>query len=131
MTHGQAPTTRRLLRQLATPPAASAGSRVRKDIAGLIDEIRTLLLADEDSDALSISASTLHQWRTRLDQALHAFEAADPDAWARVRQPGTWLDNHLRLRSLLAHEVAKAYWDNTTHIEYASIDIERYLWGAR
>ncbi|GAA2338885.1 hypothetical protein [Dactylosporangium salmoneum] len=131
MTHGQAPTTRRLLRQLATLPAAPAGSRAHEGIAELIDEIRTVLLADENSDALNISASTLHQWRTRLDQALHAFEAADPDAWASVRQPGTWLDNHLRLRSLLAHEVAKAYWDNTTHIEYTSIDIERYLWGAR
>ncbi|WP_432976724.1 hypothetical protein [Dactylosporangium sp. CA-233914] len=130
MTHGQALTTRRLLRQLATPPTP-VGLRVHEDIAELIDEMRTLLLADEDRDALSISASTLHQWRTRLDQALHEFEAADPDAWARARQPGTWLDSHLRLRSLLAHEVAKAYWDNKTHIEYASIDIERYLWGAR
>lgn len=131
MTHVQARTTRRLLRQLATPPVAPADSRVHEDIAELIDAIRTLLLTDEDSDAPSIPASTLHQWRTGLDQALHEFEAADPDAWVRARQPGTWLDNQLRLRSLLAHEVAKAYWDSRTHIEYASIDIERYLWGAR
>lgn len=131
MTHVLAPTTRRLLRQLATPPAAPADSGTHENIAELIDRIHTLLQADEDSDALSIPASTLHQWRTRLDQVLHEFEAADPDAWAHARQPGTWLDNHLRLRSLLAHEVAKAYWDNKTHIEYASIDIERYLWGAR
>lgn len=128
MTNAKARTTQRLLRQLATPPADSSA---HEDIAELIDGIRTVLHTDEEGDALTIPASTLHQWRTGLDQALQRFEAADPDAWAHARQPGTWLDNHLRLRSLLAHEVAKAYWDNKTNIEYASIDVERYLWGAR
>jgi len=131
MTHVQARTTRRLLRQLATPPAAPADSRVPVDITELADGIRALLLTDDANDALTIPASTLHQWRNGLDQALQDFETADPEAWACARQPGTWLDSHLRLRSLLAHEVAKAYWDNRTHIDYASIDIERYLWGAR
>lgn len=130
MTPIQARTTRRLLRQLATPPT-SANPALCENIAALTDKIRSYLQADDDSDAPSIPAGTLHQWRTGLDQVLAEFEKAYPDAWAHALQPGTWLDNHLRLRSVLAHEVAKAYWDNKTEITYTSIDIERYLWGAR
>jgi hypothetical protein len=130
MTSIQALTTRRLLRQLATPPA-STDPALRENIAALTYDIRSYLQADDDSDAPSIAVDTLHQWRTRLDRALAEFEKADPHAWAHALKPGTWLDNHLRLRSVLAHEVAKAYWDGTTDISYMSIDVERYLWGAR
>jgi hypothetical protein len=100
-------------------------------LAELDDEIQALIRADQQANSPTVDVATLHDWRTRLDALLRDLEDADPCGWARARQPGTWLDNHLRLRSLLAHEVAKAYWDSRIAIDYASIDIERYLWGAR
>lgn len=131
MTHGPtAATTRRLLTALAAAPedTPSPALAALRETTG---NIRAFLAAADQNEIPAIPAAILHQWRCDLDRLHRDLEHTDPQAWARWRIPGTWLDSHLRLRSLLAHEVGKAYWDDTTDIRYDAIDIERYLWGAR
>lgn len=73
----------------------------------------------------------LHRWRRHLDTALDQLATTDPHLWWHWRSPGTWLDSLLRLRSLIAHVLGKAYWDDIEHVAYADMDVPRYLWGAR
>lgn len=131
MTQGPNPaTTRRLLAALAAAPEDAPNTAVTalRDLTG---NIRDFLAAADQQDIAAIPAAILHQWRCDLDRLHQDLEHIDPQAWTHWRVPGSWLDSHLRLRSLLAHEVGKAYWDGTTDIRYDAIDIERYLWGAR
>lgn len=126
-----AATTRRLLTTLAAIPDPQPMSPTMAALDATVDDIRAHLTAADQHDAQTITTETLHTWRNALDQHHQDLEQHDPHGWARWRQPGTWLDCHLRLRSLIAHEVAKAYWDERPEIYFADIDIERYLWGAR
>ncbi|MEV8392922.1 MULTISPECIES: hypothetical protein [unclassified Streptomyces] len=95
------------------------------------DKIRAFLAKADNHDTEAVPAEVLHEWRNALARSHRALEQTAPDEWSRWRLPGTWLDSHLRLRSLIAHEVGKAYWDDRPEVRYAEIDIERYLWGAR
>lgn len=132
MKHGPtAVTTRRLLTALATPPDDTATSDAANGLRAVAEEIRAFLAEAEAHDVQAVPAEVLHEWRNSLDQLHRELEQADPGEWSRWRLPGTWLDSHLRLRSLIAHEVGKAYWDDRPEISYTDIDIERYLWGAR
>lgn len=131
MTRGPtATTTRRLLTALAATPEGTSNKAVTAlhEVAG---NIRAFLAAADRDSAQAISTAVLHQWRCDLDRLHRDLEHTDPHTWARWRVPGTWLDSHLRLRSLIAHEVGKAYWADIPDIRYDTIDIERYLWGAR
>jgi hypothetical protein len=132
MTHGPtAATTRRLLTALATPPNDTATSDAANGLRATAEGIRVFLAEADEHDTQAMPAEVLHEWRNALDRLHRELEQADPGEWSRWRLPGTWLDSHLRLRSLIAHEVGKAYWDDRPEIRYADIDIERYLWGAR
>lgn len=124
-------TTRRLLAALAADPHPDAAGEAADELRKTAEGIRTFLAAADREDSPAVPTAILHQWRCDLDRHHRALEDNTPDTWARWRMPGTWLDSHLRLRSLIAHEVGKAYWDDTTDIRYDAIDIERYLWGAR
>jgi hypothetical protein len=91
--------------------------------------IRARLAADDEPGAVAFDE--LHRWRTSLDEALDLMQHHDPAQYRHWRQPGTWLDSLLRLRSLLAHVLAKAYWNDTPTVSYAELDVPRFLWGAR
>ncbi|MFC1418750.1 hypothetical protein [Streptacidiphilus cavernicola] len=123
-----AATTRHLLSALAAPPEQEPSTPTLAALRQTATAIRTHLGGDARASVLT---SVLHQWRCDLDRLHRDLERTDPKTWQVWRTPGTWLDNQLRLRSLIAHEVGKAYWDGKQEIPYADIDIERYLWGAR
>jgi hypothetical protein len=93
--------------------------------------IQDFLMDAESSASDTVPFAVLHQWRTTLDSQLGAMRQANTELWRQQRQPGTWLDALLRLRSIIAHVLSKAYWDDLTDIGCADIDITRYLWGAR
>jgi hypothetical protein len=82
-------------------------------------------------DVHGVDFDELHRWRTSLDEALDLMQHHDPAQYRHWRQPGTWLDNLLRLRSLLAHVLAKAYWNDAPAVSYDAMDVPRFLWGAR
>lgn len=126
-----AATTRQLLTALAAPPHDSTTSDPANELRDTADEIRNFLANADQHDTRSVPTTVLHKWRNALDRHHRELREAVPEQWSRWRQPGTWLDSQLRLRSLLAHEVGKAYWDDRPEIPYAEIDVERYLWGAR
>lgn len=126
-----AATTRRLLTALAAPPDGTATSQAADGLRSTADGIRAFLAEADGHDTEAVSSEVLHEWRNALTRFQRELEQTAPDEWSRWRLPGTWLDSHLRLRSLIAHEVGKAYWDDRSEIRYAEIDIERYLWGAR
>ncbi|MCA1219173.1 hypothetical protein [Streptomyces sp. 8L] len=132
MTHRpRAATTRRLLTALAAPPHDTTASAAAGGLRATTEEIRRFLAQAEQHDAQAVPTDVLHRWRKALDRFHGELQHAAPEEWSRWRRPGTWLDSHLRLRSLIAHEVGKAYWDDRSEIPYAEIDVERYLWGAR
>ncbi|MFE2426978.1 hypothetical protein ACFXJ5_09525 [Streptomyces sp. NPDC059373] len=132
MKHGPtAATTRRLLTALAAPPDNAATSDAANGLRATAEGIQAFLAEADEHDVQAVPAEVLHAWRNSLDRFHRELERADSGEWSRWRLPGTWLDSHLRLRSLIAHEVGKAYWDDRPEIRYADIDIERYLWGAR
>ena len=131
MSTPSAATTRRLLTALAAIPDPRPTSSAMAGLHAVVDDIRAHLIAADQQDAQTVTTETLHVWRNTLDRNHQDLEQQDPHEWESWRQPGTWLDCHLRLRSLIAHEVAKAYWDERPEIRFADIDIERYLWGAR
>jgi uncharacterized protein YehS (DUF1456 family) len=126
-----AATTRRLLTALAAPPDGTATSQAADGLRSTADEIRAFLAKADEHDTEAVPSEVMHEWRNALTRFQRALEQTAPDEWSLWRLPGTWLDSHLRLRSLIAHEVGKAYWDDRSEIRYAEIDIERYLWGAR
>ncbi|WP_394427021.1 hypothetical protein [Streptomyces sp. SGAir0957] len=131
MSHPAATTTRRLLRALAAPPPAEATGPTVNELHETTLTIHTHLTNADRTNAPTITAQTLLTWRSALDRLHRALEHTTPRQWAQWRAPGTWIDSQLRLRSLITHEIAKAYWNETTEIRYDAIDIERYLWGAR
>ncbi|MFJ9901202.1 hypothetical protein ACIQPR_48685 [Streptomyces sp. NPDC091280] len=133
MTHSPtaAVTTRQLLAALATEPHPGAEGDAVEDLRKTTEGIRTFLTTADRDDIPAVPTALLHQWRCDLDRYHRALEHTTPATWAHWRMPGTWLDSQLRLRSLIAHEVGKAYWDDSADIRYDAIDIERYLWGAR
>ncbi|MGH3697863.1 MAG: hypothetical protein ACRDQY_00020 [Pseudonocardiaceae bacterium] len=126
-----AATTRQLLTALATPPTGDVAQTWAKQLGDTALTIQAFLLDAESSASETVPFTVLHQWRTTLDTHLEGMREADAELWRRHRQPGTWLDALLRLRSIISHIVSKAYWDELTDIRYANIDITRYLWGAR
>ncbi len=126
-----AATTRQLLTALATPPTGDVAQIWAQQLCDTVHTIRAFLIDAESSASEMVPFTVLHQWRTALDTQLAAMRQANAELWQHHRQPGTWLDALLRLRSIIAHVVAKAYWDDLTDIHYADIDIARYLWGAR
>ncbi|MCA1220000.1 hypothetical protein [Streptomyces sp. 8L] len=124
--------TLRLLTALAVPPDDTAtASDAVAELRATVYEIRAFLAQADEHDTQAVSSEVLRRWRNALARSHRALEQTDPDEWSRWRLPGTWLDSHLRLRSLIAHEVGKAYWDDRPEVRYAEIDIDRYLWGAR
>jgi hypothetical protein len=123
--------TRRLLSALAAQPVPEAASDAANSLFRTTEEIRRFLTQADRDNTPAVPTEVLHYWRCELDRHHHNLESSAPASWARWRMPGTWLDSQLRLRSLLAHEVGKAYWDDKTDIGYRDIDVERYLWGAR
>ncbi|MGW6599408.1 hypothetical protein [Streptomyces sp. NPDC055036] len=132
MTHEPAAAiTRRLLTALAAPPDDTATSEAVNGLRATADEIRAFLADADEHDTATVPSEVLHKWRNALARSHRVLEQTAPAEWSRWRLPGTWLDSHLRLRSLIAHEVGKAYWDDRPEVRYAEIDIERYLWGAR
>lgn len=132
MTHEHtAATTRRLLTALAAPPDDTTISKAANGLGSTAHEIRAFLAEADKHDVQAVPVEVLHKWRNALDWFRRKLEEDAPDEWSRWRLPGTWLDSHLRLRSLIAHEVGKAYWDDRPEIRYTEVDIERYLWGAR
>lgn len=128
---GDAATTRRLLTTLAALPSDDTPENWVHDLRTTVDDIRSVLIDAEQQNTPTVPFEAAHRWRNNLDIRLDAMRNADPHQWLRHRQPGTWLDSLLRLRSILAHVVGKAYWDDHSEITYAHIDVERYLWGAR
>ncbi|MFF4480221.1 hypothetical protein ACFY1A_24875 [Streptomyces sp. NPDC001520] len=116
---------------LAAPPDGTATSQAADGLRSTADEIRAFLAEADEHGTETVPSEVLHEWRNALTRFQRELEQTAPDEWSRWRLPGTWLDSHLRLRSLIAHEVGKAYWDDRSKIRYAEIDIERYLWGAR
>lgn len=131
MTSPSAAATRRLLAALAAEPHPGTDAQAVDELRKTAMSIRDFLTAADRDESPAIPTAILHQWRCDLDRHHRELRDTAPDTWERWRMPGTWLDSHLRLRSLIAHEVGKAYWDDTTDIRYDAIDIERYLWGAR
>ncbi len=126
-----AATTRQLLTALATPPTGEATQTWATQLCDTVRTIQAYLLDAESSASETVPFTVLHQWRTTLDTQLEGMRQTDAELWRRHRQPGTWLDAPLRLRSIISHILSKAYWDGLTDIGYADIDIARYLWGAR
>lgn len=98
-------------------PARRATARIRERLAA--------------REVDGVDFDELHRWRISLDEALELMQQHDPAQYRHWRQPGTWLDSLLRLRSLLAHVLAKAYWTETATVSYAELDVDRFLWGAR
>lgn len=133
MTHqpSDATTTRHLLTALAIPPPDDLTHTWAAHLRDTTHTIRAFLLNAELSASETVPFTVLHQWRTTLDSSLAAMRQANAELWRRHRQPGTWLDALLRLRSITTRVLAKAYWDDLTNIPYTDIDITRYLWGAR
>ncbi|MFW5420985.1 hypothetical protein J0910_30670 [Nocardiopsis sp. CNT-189] len=123
--------SRRLLAELAAEPAAQAPAAWTAGLAGTANTIRTALERATTDGAEEVAFEDLLSWRNAFDGHLAHMETADPASWTAWRRPGTFLDLLLRLRSLLAHVVGKAYWDDAEHVAFAEIDVERYLWGAR
>lgn len=123
--------TRQLLTALASPPTGDLAQTWAKQLCDTAHTIRAFLLDAELSASETVPFTVLHQWRTTLDTQLAAMRQANTELWQHHRQPGTWLDALLRLRSIIAHTLSKAYWDDLTHVHYADIDVARYLWGAR
>lgn len=126
-----AATTRQLMTALATPPTGDAAQTWAGQLCDTVHTIQAYLIDAESSASDTVSFTVLHQWRTTLDTQLEQMREANAELWRQYRQPGTWLDALLRLRSIISHVVSKAYWDELTDIHYADIDIARYLWGAR
>jgi hypothetical protein len=126
-----ATTTRQLLTALATPPPDDLTHTWAAQLRDTVHTIRAFLLDAESSATDTVPFTVLHQWRTTLDTPLTTMRQANAELWQHHRQPGIWFDALLRLRSITAHVLAKAYWDDLTDIPYADIDITRYLWGAR
>lgn len=120
--------SRRLLTELACQPPAEAPAAWTRGLAAAAHTIRAALALDGAED---VAFADLLSWRNALDAELARMEAADAELWSAWRRPATFLDCLLRLRSLLAHVVAKAYWDDAERVALAEIDVERYLWGAR
>ncbi|MGH3571707.1 MAG: hypothetical protein ACRDUW_07745 [Pseudonocardiaceae bacterium] len=128
---GTAATTRQLLTALATPPTGDTAQAWAGQLCDTVHTIQAYLLNAESAASETVPFTVLHQWRTTLDTQLEQMREANAELWRQYRQPGTWLDGLLRLRSIISHVVSKAYWDELTDIHYADIDIARYLWGAR
>lgn len=124
-----AASNRALLAQLAREPDRHAPTAWTAPAAAAATRIRAHLL-DHTRDG-EVSFETLLAWRQGLDNALDQLASRDPALWTRWRQPGTWLDCHLRLRSLIAHVAAKAFWEELSSLSYDSFETERFLWGAR
>lgn len=120
MNSADAADARRLLATLATPPPADAGPHLDQ-LRAATARIRSTL---ENPEHDTVGVEVLYQWRTDLDTHLHPLDERTPD-------PGTWLDSLRRLRRILRHEVAKAYWSDHTAITIARIDVARHLWGHR
>lgn len=120
-----------LLKALARGPHRDApvpwGNPARDTVGYIHDHLDQ---ADRDNTN-SVSFEDLYNWRSKLDAALDHLAQADPTLWNYWLQPGTWLDSLLRLRSVLAHMLAKAYWDDRPEVFYAEMDLPRFLWGAR
>ncbi len=133
MTHqpSDATTARNLLATLATPPTPDVPESWAKQVSTTACAIHAFLAEAESSVSETVPFTALYQWRTDLDTHLDAMRHTNPELWQRYQQPGTWLDGLLRLRSIIAHVVGKAYWDDLADIRYADIDVARYLWGAR
>ncbi len=122
---------RTLLAKLARAPDPHAPEAWAAPARQTADAIRDHLIGAGQHGHATVSFSDLHHWRSSLDAALDQLASADPDLWQQWRQPGTWLDALLRLRSLVAHVLGKAYWNEHEHEPYANMDVPRYLWGAR
>lgn len=120
--------TCRLLRALAAGPGTQPGCTAAHEAAR---EISGYLAGAGERGDLAVTDVLLLRWRTLLDRGHRELEREDPGLWELLRAPGSWLDGQLRLRSLLAHEIAKAYWTDAHEVRYSEIDIERYLWGPR
>ncbi|GAA1235040.1 hypothetical protein GCM10009676_18610 [Prauserella halophila] len=122
---------RTLLATLARAPDPHALEAWAAPAREAADAIRDHLIGAGQHGHATVAFSDLHRWRSSLDAALDQLAADDPDLWQQWRRPGTWLDALLRLRSLIAHVLGKAYWDSREHVPYADMDVPRYLWGAR
>lgn len=122
---------RALLTKLAREPDQQAPRRWAAPARATARMIRAHLTSAAQHALTSVSFADLHRWRSSLDTALDHLADADPELWQRWCTPGTWLDSLLRLRSLIAHVLGKAYWDNRPAVPYADMDVTRYLWGAR
>jgi hypothetical protein len=123
--------TRALLTALTAPLPQEVPAEWSADLRPVVERIRSELAKADHAGHQTIPFAVLLAWRTGLDTALVAAEHADEDLWTRWRQPATWLDSLLRLRSVISHVVGKAYWDDLETVRYVDIDIERYLGGAR
>ncbi len=124
-------TARTLLAALANAPAPTTPTAWSAPARETAAEIREQLIDATQHGHTTVLFAELHRWRSSLDAALDQLATTDPDLWWHWRQPGTWLDSLLRLRSLIAHVLGKAFWDEAEHVAYADMDVPRYLWGAR
>lgn len=131
MTPSTAATNRALLATLASAPDPLAPRAWATPAHQAAAVIRDHLATAAEQGHVTVTFTDLHHWRSSLDAALDQLAADDPHLWRQWRQPGTWLDSLLRLRSLIAHVLGKAYWNSHEHVGYADMDVPRYLWGAR
>lgn len=122
---------RALLKALANGPPRHVSASWSNPARHASSRIHDQVTRDSHDNTDSVSFEDLHGWRSELDTALDQLARTDPSLWGYWRQPGTWLDSLLRLRSLLAHVLAKAYWDDRPAVLYADMDVPRFLWGAR
>lgn len=128
---GDSTTNRALLTALANGPDRYASTPWSNPARHIASRIHNHIARAEHHNIDSVSFTDLHDWRSSLDAALDQLASTDPGLWDHWRQPGTWLDSLLRLRSLLAHILAKAYWGDHSEVSYADMDVPRFLWGAR
>ncbi|SDP96451.1 hypothetical protein SAMN04487905_12036 [Actinopolyspora xinjiangensis] len=124
-------TARTLLATLANDPDPHTQTAWSAPARQTATAIREHLINATQHRHTTVTFTELHRWRRDLDTTLDHLATTDPALWRHWQYPGTWLDSLLRLRSLIAHVLAKAYWNETDQVAYAEMDIPRYLWGAR
>lgn len=122
----QASVNRQLLVQLACPPEASVCVDWAREHAQRVKSIRSYLTCAHARNETAVTIDAVCTWRVSLDGSL-ARLGDGLDHWKSWCQPGTWLDNHLRLRALLTQLLVR--WDGLAMVPYGDMNVADFLWG--
>lgn len=120
---------RQLLRWLASPPHPHARGSAVGAVTEMVGPIRDVIVRAHARREAVVSVSTLRCWRDELDTVLVMLSNAAPEVWRAWARPGTWLDQHLRLRKLLAHLCRATEQRGTVSVPYAEMDVAGHLWN--